>query len=57
MIKNLMLATAVSGGQVLFLSDTYEGSVHDKAIADDVPYPLPPGSELLDALATVNHKR
>lgn len=29
-----------------FLSDTYEGSVHDKAIADDVAYPLPAGSEV-----------
>jgi len=55
MIKNLVLATAVSGGQVLFLSDTYEGSVHDKAIADDVPYPLPPGSELLDDLGFVGY--
>lgn len=38
-----------------FLSDTYEGSVHDKAIADDVPYPLPPGSELVDDLGFVGY--
>jgi len=28
-----------------FLSDTYEGSRHDKPIADQTPYPLPEGSE------------
>ena len=32
---------------VSFLSDTYEASVHDKAIADQTPYPLPDKSELL----------
>jgi DDE superfamily endonuclease len=32
---------------ILFLSDTYEGSVHDKRIADATPYPLPAGSRLL----------
>ncbi|NWG21165.1 MAG: transposase [Chloroflexi bacterium] len=52
-IKNLILATA--DGLVQFLSDTYEGSVHDKAIADDVPYPLPPGSELVDDLGFVGY--
>ncbi len=35
---------------ILFLSDTYEGSVHDKRIADSTPYPLPPGSTLLQDL-------
>lgn len=34
--------------RILFVSDSYEGSVHDKAIADATPYPLPAGSELLD---------
>jgi hypothetical protein len=34
----------------LFLSDTYEGSAHDKRIADRTPYPLPQGSELLQDL-------
>jgi len=33
-----------------FLSDTYEGSTHDKPIADATPYPLPPGSQLLPDL-------
>ncbi len=35
---------------ILFLSDTYEGSVHDKRIADATPYPLPEGSDLLQDL-------
>jgi len=35
---------------ILFLSDTYEGSMHDKRIADGTPYPLPEGSELLQDL-------
>ena len=33
--------------QVPFLSATYEGSRHDKPIADQTPSPLPKGSELL----------
>jgi hypothetical protein len=39
--------------QVPFLSDTYEGSRHDKPIADQTPYPLPNGSELLQDLGFV----
>lgn len=35
------------------MSDTYEGSVHDKPIADQTPYPLPPGSQLLQDLGFV----
>ena len=35
---------------ILFLSDTYEGSAHDKRIADTTLYPLPAGSELLQDL-------
>jgi hypothetical protein len=35
---------------ILFLSDTYEGSAHDKRIADATPYPLPRGSQLLQDL-------
>jgi hypothetical protein len=35
---------------ILFLSDTYTGSTHDKRIADTTPYPLPAGSRLLQAL-------
>ena len=38
---------ADESGRVPFLSDTYEGSTHDKPIADQTPYPLPEGSELL----------
>ncbi len=33
--------------QILFLSQTCGGSRHDKRIADETPYPLPAGSELL----------
>lgn len=36
--------------RILFLSDTYEGRVHDKAIADTTPYPLPANSQLLQDL-------
>jgi hypothetical protein len=35
---------------ILFLSDTYVGSTHDKRIADVTPYPLPTGSQLLQDL-------
>jgi hypothetical protein len=35
---------------ILFLSPTYPGSVHDKRIAAAAPYPLPPGSTLLQDL-------
>jgi hypothetical protein len=31
---------------ILFLSETYAGSTHDKRIADATPYPLPAGSRL-----------
>jgi hypothetical protein len=30
---------------ILFLGDTYAGSVHDKRITAVTPYPLPAGSE------------
>jgi hypothetical protein len=35
---------------ILFLSETYAGSTHDKRIADATPYPLPAGSRLLQDL-------
>jgi hypothetical protein len=35
---------------ILFLSQTCGGSRHDKRIADETPYPLPEGSELLQDL-------
>lgn len=50
-MKNVLLAAAT--GTVPFLSDTYEGSCHDKPIADQTPYPLPDGSELLQDLGFV----
>lgn len=53
MIKNVLLANDTR--QALFLSDTYEGCVHDKAIADNTPYPLPAGSELLDDLGFIGY--
>lgn len=34
-------------GQVLYLSDTYEGKKHDKKIADEEGYQFPTGSKLL----------
>lgn len=45
MLKNLLLINAAL--RILFLSETYPGSVHDKRIADTTPYPLPTGSHLL----------
>jgi hypothetical protein len=50
-VKNVLLADQTC--QVPFLSDTYEGSRHDKPIADQTPYPLPEGSELLQDLGFV----
>jgi hypothetical protein len=35
---------------MLFLSETYAGSPHDKRMADATPYPLPAGSRLLQDL-------
>jgi hypothetical protein len=35
---------------ILFLSDTSEGSAHDKRIADTTRYPLAPGSRLMQDL-------
>jgi len=35
---------------IAFLSQTHPGTVHDKRIADATPYPLPPGSHLLQDL-------
>jgi DDE superfamily endonuclease len=47
-VKNVLLITAAL--TILFLSDTYAGSTHDKRIADATPYPLPTGSRLLQDL-------
>jgi DDE superfamily endonuclease len=47
-VKNLLLINAAL--LILFLSDTYTGSTHDKRMADATPYPLPAGSRLLQDL-------
>ena len=47
-MKNVLLINARL--TILFLSDTYEGSAHDKRIADTTLYPLPLGSHLLQDL-------
>jgi hypothetical protein len=47
-LKNVLLINAAL--TILFLSDTYPGSTHDKRIADATPYPLPAGSRLLQDL-------
>jgi DDE superfamily endonuclease len=47
-VKNLLLMDAML--TILFLSDTYEGRVHDKRMADANSYRLPPGSHLLQDL-------
>jgi hypothetical protein len=50
-VKNVLLAEGSC--RVAFLSDTYEGSTHDKPIADQTPYRLPEASELLQELGFV----
>ena len=50
-MKNVLLGD--DSCQVPFLSDTYEGSRHDKPIADQTAYPLPKGSALLQDLGFV----
>jgi hypothetical protein len=47
-VKNVILADR--SARVCFLSDTIEGASHEKPLADARPYPLPPGSELLQDL-------
>ena len=47
-MKNVLLIDAAL--TILFLSETYAGSTHDKRIADATPYPLPAGSRLLQDL-------
>lgn len=43
-VKNNVMS--VRRGKVVFLSDTYEGKKHDKAICDEEDYEFPPGSKL-----------
>jgi DDE superfamily endonuclease len=47
-VKNVLLIDAAL--TILFLSDTYPGSTHDKRIVEATPYPLPAGSRLLQDL-------
>jgi uncharacterized membrane protein len=47
-VKTVLLINAAL--MILFLSDTYAGSTHDKRIAEATPYPLPAGSRLLQDL-------
>lgn len=47
-MKNLLLVNAPL--TILFLSETAEGRIHDKRLADATPYPLPTGSQLLQDL-------
>jgi hypothetical protein len=47
-VKNVWLINVAL--TMLFLSETYAGSTHDKRIADATPYPLPAGSRLLQDL-------
>jgi hypothetical protein len=47
-VKNVWLINTAL--MILFLSDTYPGSTHDKRMAEAAPYPLPAGSRLLQEL-------
>lgn len=47
-VKNVVLVDQQRS--IAFLSPTHPGTVHEKRIADATPYPLPPGSHLLQAL-------
>jgi hypothetical protein len=48
MIKNLLLID--SDCRILHLSQTVEGTVHDRKLAESCRYPLPEGSDLLQDL-------
>jgi len=47
-MENVLLINAAL--TILFLSETYAGSTHDKRIAEATTYPLPAGSRLLQDL-------
>lgn len=47
-LKNALVIDAAL--QIVFLSTTFEGRVHDKYVADYCAYPLPAGSDLLQDL-------
>jgi hypothetical protein len=46
---NKNFAIAAPNGQVLFLSETYEGSVHDKAIWNEIEFDIEEHTVLLDS--------
>lgn len=52
-VKNNVLSNPQ--GKVLYLSDTYEGSVHDKKICDEEPFEFEKEIELLQDLGFVGH--
>jgi DDE superfamily endonuclease len=54
-VQNVRLINAAL--VILFLSDTYAGSTHDKRIAEATPYPLPAGSRLLQDLGLLAFTR
>jgi hypothetical protein len=45
-LNNIILADW--SARIVFLNDTIEGASHELPLADTTPYPLAPGSELLD---------
>jgi len=47
-VKNILLMDALL--TILFLSETYDGRVYDKRMAEATPYPLPVSSRLLQDL-------
>jgi hypothetical protein len=47
-VKNILLVNALL--TILFLSETHGGRMHEKRIAEVIPYPLPAGSQLLQDL-------
>ena len=46
---------SIPKGTVLYLSDTYEGSIHDKKICDEEPFVFEKEIELLQDLGFVGH--
>lgn len=53
-MKNDLLCTADK--RVLWLSKTYEGSIHDKKIVDEQPLNLPSGTTLWQDTGFLGHK-
>ncbi len=53
-MKNNLLCTADK--RILWLSKTYEGSIHDKKIMDEQPLSLPPRITLWQDTGFIGHK-